>query len=169
MKNRFFALAGTLSLLFSIATVAQAEDTRPASRALCASVAAADVAQAIGGTPGAGEVTTDDPLTGIGCVFVDSGNYYNGLSLDFRTNADLLASGGQWASVTEYFEEFTRTGQPVAGLGDAAAWVDDMFPALYARRGDVSVRMTSDNKSFANPAEHAKFEALMGKILARLP
>src|SRR5690606_26501858 len=114
---------------------AYADDgVRAHSRALCASVSAADVGEAIGGRPGAGEVAMDDPETGSSCVFVDESNYYNGLSLEFHTTTDLSATGGRWRTAAEYFEEFTHNGQPVQGLGDAAAWVDDMFVALFVLR-----------------------------------
>ncbi len=170
MKIRFDRVAATLlSLLFAVSTAVHADDVRPASRALCASVSASDVAEAIGGKPGAGEVVLDDPETGVDCVFVDEGNYNNGLSLLFHTSADLSAAGGRWDSAAEYFEEFTRKGAPVAGLGEAAAWTDDMFTALYVLRGETVVRMTSSNPAFADAAARTRFEALMGKVAAHLP
>lgn len=171
MKRPVLAVAGAcFSLLLLICATAYADDgVRARSRALCASVSSADVAQAIGGKPGAGDVVMDDPETGSSCVFVDESNYYNGLSLEFHTTADLTASGGRWDTAAEYFEEFTRKGRPVPGVGDAAAWVEDMFVALFALRGDTVVRMTSGNKSFEDPAARARFEALMAKVVAGLP
>ncbi len=170
MKNHICSTAATLfSLLFVVSTVALADDVRPASRAMCASITSADVAEVIGGKPDAGEVSYDSPTTGIGCVFVDESNYYNGLSLDFHTSADLLAEGGRWTTAAAYFEEFTRGGQKVTGLGDAAAWVDTMYIALFALRGETVVRITADKKTIADPTARARYETLMGKVIARLP
>jgi len=171
MKIRSPAFAGRLfPLLIAASAAAHADDgVRASSRALCASADAADVREAIGGSPGAGDVVLDDPDMGISCMFVDTGNYNNGLSLLFHTSADLRAADGRWETAAEYFEEFTRKGEKVSGLGDAAAWTNIGFAALYVLRGDTVVRMTSANPAFGDTAARARFEALARKLVARMP
>ncbi len=170
MKTRLHSFSRLLlPLLLATVPFAQAQEPRAASRALCDGIHSVDVREAIGGTPGAGTLDYDSPDLGIACGFVDENNNYRGLTFTFHTSADLSVSEDHWDTAAEYFEEFTRKGTTVANLGDAAAWTDDMFTALYVLRGDMALRITADHPDFNDPAHRARFEALARKVVAGLP
>lgn len=140
---------------------------QPAENALCATATFAEVSAAAGGAFDKVDVIDEEGLHYVDCIYLDSKDLYNGLSMRIVSNAKLVASGGSWPSATAYFDEWGRTGTPVANLGERAAWIE--LPAgLLVLKDDQALHFSGDKLDPADAAVRARIETLAQQVVARV-
>lgn len=120
----------------------------------------------IGGTITKIDVIDEADLPYVDCIYLDSQDVFNSLSIGYVTTEKLGKTNSQWPTAAAYFAEWTRNEQAVAGLGAGAAWEDT---TLWVLKGDTVIKVSADKAATADAAVRAKFETLAGQVLARLP
>lgn len=151
-----------------VTAVAAAAEASSATHPLCALAQYAEIQAVVGGNISKVDVI-DVPLSqSVDCVYLDPSDLYNGMTLRFTTTERLTQAGGQWANAAEYVAEWGRTGTPVPGLGDAAAWID-MPAGLLLQRGDYALHLSASRADLAQLDVRTKFETLARQVIARLP
>lgn len=136
------------------------------SNPLCAVATQAEVQAVIGGAITKIDVIDEADLPYVDCIYLDSQDVFNSLSIGYVTTEKLGKTNSQWPTAAAYFAEWTRNEQAVAGLGAGAAWEDT---TLWVLKGDTVIKVSADKAATADAAVRAKFETLAGQVLARLP
>jgi len=151
--------------------VGNAAETAAATHPLCDLVTFAAVQAAGGGNISKLDVIDTPGLSNIDCVYLDEGNYLGaGMSIGYITTEKLAKNTiSPWSTATEYFEEWTRKGTGVTGLGEGAAWDDATRPTLYVLKGDTVVHISGTALDTSDAAVRAKVEALAQQVVARMP
>lgn len=155
----------TISSAEQPAPVAQ-EEAIP-SNPLCALATLPEVQAVVGGTISKIDVIDEATLTNLSCVYLDQKDYNNGLTIQFITTDRLVKTDSQWKTAAAYFAEWTRKGEPVAGLGEGAAWVE-LTNGLYVLKGDTVMQFSASSANTKDAAVRAKFETLAKQVLARM-
>jgi len=150
------------------AAVVAAAAASVATHPLCALVEFDEVSAVVGGHIARIDVIDDESLHSVDCVFLDPQDIYNGLSIKFVSTERLIKTSSRWPSALAYFEEWSRSGTAVAGLGDGAAWVD-LPGGLLVHRRDHVLHLSADKADVSNAEVRARFETLARKVLSRLP
>ena len=147
----------------SIASVAPA----PAqAHPLCDLASLAEVQAVIGGRVEKRDVMDDAGMPIVDCLFLDADDVFNGLSLRILTTARLQANDSPWANAKAYFDEWSRNGEPVAGIGDGAAWID-MPASLMVWSGDRAFHLSGGKLDLADLQVRARLEELARRIASR--
>ena len=155
----------TISSAKQPAPVAQ-EEAIP-SNPLCALATLPEVQAVVGGTISKIDVIDEATLPNLSCVYLDQKDYNNGLTIQFISTGRLVKTGSQWNTAAAYFAEWMRTGEPVAGLGEGAAWVE-LTNGLYVLKGDTVMQFSASSANTKDAAVRAKFETLAKQVLARM-
>jgi hypothetical protein len=134
----------------------------------CELATLAEVQAVIGGRITKIEVIDVPDLTSLSCVYLDEQNVSNGLTIDYHTTEKLVATNSQWTTAAAYFAEWTRSEEPVAGLGDGAAWVD-ITTSLWVLKGDTVIQIGASSLESGNPDIRTKVNTLAGQVVSRLP
>ena len=79
----------------------------------------------------------------------------------FISTDRLVKTDSQWHTAAAYFAEWTRTSEPVAGLGEGATWVG-------LTKGDTVMQFSASSANTKDAAVRAKFETLAKQVLARM-
>lgn len=148
--------------------VVDAATASTATHPLCRTATFAQVQAVIGGTIDKVDVIEDGSMPSVDCVYLDTSDVYAGLSLRFFTTQALAAVGSQWSTAAEYYAEWARHGTPVAGLGDAAAWVE-LPEGLLVQSGDTALRISASKLDLSDPGVRARIETLAREVVAKLP
>lgn len=154
-----------------VESVAGAAEASAAAHPLCELVTFADIQAAGGGNVSQLDVLNAADSDNIQCIYIDQGNYLGaGMSLHFVTSEKLAATAAsRWTTAAEYFEEWTRTGTAVAGIGEGAAWVDLAGSALYALKGNTVLQISGTGLDASDASVRAKIETLAQQVIARMP
>jgi hypothetical protein len=148
--------------------VAAAADASSATHPLCALAQYEEIQAVVGGNISKVDVIDDPMAQSLDCVYLDPSDPYNGLSLRFTTTERLTRTGSQWADAGAYVAEWGRTGMPVRGLGDTAAWIE-LPPGLLVQRGDYALHLSASRADLSQSDVRAKFETLAQQVIARAP
>lgn len=155
----------------SMKAVAAVEAVTPAAvvtNPLCEKTSFAEASVAAGRTFNKVDVIDEPDLDYLECVYLDSRDIYAGLTIRFVSTGKLVASSSKWQTAAAYFEEWSRNGKTVAGLGEGAAWTD-MPAGLLLKKGDYALFFSASKSDLSDPATRARFEALAKTVVARLP
>lgn len=146
------------------AAAAAAAPTNP----LCAKATFAEVSAAAGGNFDKVDVIDEAELDYLDCVYLDSKDLYAGLTIRFVSNGKLVATSSKWPTAAAYFDEWGRSGSPVADVGKRAAWID-LPSGLLVQKGDHAMHFSASTSDLSDPAVRARFETLARAVVARLP
>lgn len=138
-------------------------DTNP----LCDLATFAQVTAVIGGNVNKLDVIQDASMPSVDCVYLDTADLYAGLTLRFFTSEALTRANSQWPTAAAYFAEWGRSGTPVAGLGDAAAWVE-MPPGLLVQSGNTALHVSASKLDLADAGVRTRVETLARDVVAKL-
>ena len=147
--------------------VSDAADASVDTNPLCDLATFAQVTAVIGGNVNKRDVIQDASMPSVDCVYLDTADLYAGLTLRFFTGEALTRTDSQWPTAAAYFAEWGRSGTPVAGLGDAAAWVD-MPPGLLVQSGNTALHVSASKLDLADAAVRARVETLARDVVAKL-
>ncbi|MEO7936262.1 MAG: hypothetical protein ABIR27_08385, partial [Dokdonella sp.] len=101
------------------------------------------------------------------CNFLDSRDLYAGLTIHFVSTAKLVATKSKWQTAAAYFNEWSRGGDVVSGLGERAAWTE--LPAgLLVLAGDQALQFSASKSDLSDPSVRARFETLAQTVVARI-
>lgn len=146
---------------------ATAETASAPANPLCAMATFAEVSAATGSHFDKVDVIDQPDLHYLDCVFLDSRDLYAGLTIRFVSTTKLVATSSNWQTAAAYFEEWSRGGDSVAGIGERAVWTD--LPAgLLVLDGDQALQFSAAKSDLSDPAVRAKFEALAQAVVARM-
>lgn len=134
---------------------------------LCEKATFAEVQAVVGGSISKLDVIDEPDMSNLSCVYLDTQDLYNGLTIQFITDERLKASKSRWSTAKAYFEEWTGGGDGVSGVGEGAAW-SSLTNSLYALRGSTVIQLSSGKADIADAAVRARFEALAAQILGKL-
>ncbi|MEO7910484.1 MAG: hypothetical protein ABIV47_12620 [Roseiflexaceae bacterium] len=144
-----------------------ADEEAALTNPLCNLATMPEVQAVVGGTITKIDVIDEATLDNLSCVYLDEHDYNNGLTIQFITTDRLVKSDSKWSTAAAYFAEWTRKGEPVARLGEGAAWVE-LTNGLYVLKGGTVLQLSASSADTKNPALRAKFETLAGQVLDRL-
>lgn len=150
------------------AAMVAAAEASVATHPLCALAQFDEVRAVVGGHIAKLDVIDEESLHSVDCVFLDSQDLYNGLSIKFITSERLIKTASRWSSAKAYFEEWSRGGAAVSELGDAAAWVD-LPGGLLALQGEHVLHLSSSKADITKAEIRTRFEILARQVLSRLP
>lgn len=145
-----------------------APDAAAATNPLCNLATLPDVQAVVGGKISKIDVIDEATLDNLSCVYLDQQDYNNGLTIQFISTDRLVKTDSQWKTAAAYFAEWTRTSEPVAGVGEGAAWVE-LTNGLYVLKGDTVLQLSASSADTKDPAVRAKFETLAKQVVSRLP
>lgn len=143
------------------------EDAAP-TNPLCDLATLTEVQAVAGGNISKVDVLDVEDLTDLSCIYLDQQDFNNGLTIKFVTTDKLVELDSQWKTAAAYFAEWTNKGEPVAGLGEGAAWVE-LTSALYMLKGDTVMQFSASSTDIKDAAVRAKFETLAQQVASRLP
>lgn len=148
--------------------VANAASASAATNPLCEKATYAEVSAVTGANFDKIDVIEGPDMDYLDCVFLDSKDLFAGLVIRFVSNEKLVATSSKWQTASAYFEEWSRGGDSVAGIGENAAWTS--LPAgLMVLNGDQVLQFSASKSDTSDPAVRAKFETLARMVIARLP
>lgn len=152
----------------AIAGAAPTAGTAPTvANAMCAKATFEEVSAAAGAGVDKVDVIDEPGLHYLDCVYLASSDSYAGLTIRFVSDERLAATASQWSTAAAYFDEWSRTGAAVAGVGDRAAWME--LPAgLLVLVGDQVVQFSASKVDLADPAVRARIERLARALVERL-
>jgi len=139
-----------------------------ATNPLCELATFAEVEAVTSGTIAKIDVIDIPNLVTVTCLYLDSQDVLNAMSIEYVTTEKLVKTNSQWPTAAAYFAEWTQSEPPVAGLGEGAAWVD-ITGSLWVLQGDTIVEFSTDKADTADAAVRTKFEVLAGQVVGRLP
>ena len=82
-----------------------AAEASVATQPLCSIATFADVQRVIGGSISKVDVIDEDSLHQLSCIYLDSQNLFNSLSLVFVTSDRVAKTAAKWASAAAYYGE----------------------------------------------------------------
>lgn len=135
---------------------------------LCEKASYPEVAVVTGGSFDKVDVIDEPGVDSVECVFLDSKDLYAGLTIRFVATEKLVATASKWQTAAAYFNEWSRGGKAVPGLGESAVWAD-MPAGLLVQKGDHVLHFSASKVDMSDPAVRARFEALAQLVVARLP
>ncbi len=135
---------------------------------LCGKATYADVSAVTGASFDKVDVIDKPDLDYVECVFLDSRDISAGLTVRFVPTAKLVATASKWKTAASYFQEWSRGGNSVEGVGERAAWIE--LPAgLLVLAGDQALQFSASKSDLSDPAVRARFETLARAVVARIP
>ena len=143
-----------------------AQESAATTTSLCDLATLAEVQAVTGGTIPNVMVGNLDNLQYSDCTYMDPQDFSKSLRIVFTTSEKMAKTGSPLQNAAAYFAENTKSSEPVAGLGDKAAWVEGSGYALYVLKGDTVIEFGAPSR---DPAVRAKFETLAQQIVSRLP
>lgn len=145
---------------------AAAAATQAPAHPLCDLATLAEVQAVIGGRVQQRDVIDEPSLPTVDCVFLDADDLYNALTLRIVTTERLQGANSQWPSAQAYFDEWSRNGQAVAGLGEGAAWIE--LPAgLLVRSGAHAYHLSTGKLDMADLQVRSRLEELARRVVTR--
>lgn len=186
LRHRYWMLVGLMTLVLgacgteqtpsrrqsptTVNTTAQpsptAQESADTPTTLC-DLATLDEVQAVtGGTIQNVIVGNLDNLQYSDCTYMDPQDFSKSLRMVFTTSEKMAKTGSPLQNAAAYFAENTKNGEPVAGLGEQAAWVEGAGYGLYVLKGDTVIEFGAPSR---DPAVRAKFETLAHQVVSRLP
>lgn len=148
--------------------VANAASASAATNPLCEKATYAEVSAVTGANFDKIDVIEGPDMDYLDCVFLDSKDLFAGLVIRFVSNEKLVATSSKWQNASAYFEEWSRGGDSVAGIGESAAWTS-LPSGLMVLNGDQVLQFSASKSDTSDPAVRAKFETLARMVIARLP
>ncbi len=154
------------------ASVAEAASHSPTTIApknpLCGKASFAEVSAVVGGHFDKVDVIDEPDLDYVECNFLDSRDLYAGLTIHFVSTAKLVATKSKWQTAAAYFDEWSRGGDPVSGLGERATWTE--LPAgLLVLASDQALQFSASKSDLSDPSVRARFETLARAVVSRIP
>ena len=145
----------------------EAQEEAAATNPLCDLATLAEVQGVVGGNISKVDVLDVEDLTDLSCIYLDEQDFNNGLTIKFVTTDKLVKLDSPWKTAADYFAEWSSTGEPVAGLGEGAAWVE-LTSALYVLKGDTVMQFSASSTDTKDAAVRAKFETLAQQVVGRM-
>ncbi len=126
-----------------------------------------EVSAVVGGNFDKVDVIDEPDLDYVECNFLDSRDLYAGFAIRFISTSKLVATKSKWQTAAAYFDEWSRGGDRVSGLGARAAWTE--LPAgLLVLAGDQALQFSASKSDLSDPSVRARFETLAQTVVARI-